>query len=200
MSLSAASRHPVRQTIKTPLRAQSLWMRMQWSKTIYRIGHSHTLCVSTYWCHTNSVTQSSGNGWNSPHLSSVQNTTFELAEENICRLKPLCFQKSFPSHISTLAVQPSCEPQFITSGSLQSYQKNRPLPPVLRCFSYPWHRTYRLTPSRALPRTLNLSPFPHSYSSTGNLAPFFLPVLSECPCLLFCNKWSGPRLDWFGPT
>lgn len=130
----------------------------------------------------------------SPHLSPVQNTTFELTEENICWLQPLCFQKSFPSHISTLAVQPSCEPLFITSGSLQSYQKNRSLPPVLSRFSYPWHRTYRLTPSRALPHTLNLSPFPHSYSSAGNLAPSLL-TLMECPCLLFCNKWFGPRLD-----
>lgn len=81
MSLSAASRHPVRQTIKTPLCVQSLWMRMQWSRTIYRIGHSHTLCVSTYWCHTNSVTQSSDNRWNV--LSLILSTPFSRSKHHI---------------------------------------------------------------------------------------------------------------------
>lgn len=65
MSLSAASRHPVGQTIKTLLRVQPLWMRMQWSRTITALT---LVCVSTYWCHTNSVTQSSDNRWNTHTL------------------------------------------------------------------------------------------------------------------------------------
>lgn len=139
---------------------------------------THTpVCASTYWCHTNSVTQSSDNRWNislilftpfsrSPHLN-PQRQTF-------VGCNPLSEVIPF-----TLSVEPSCVSLFITLGSPQSYQKNRSLPPALCRFSYPWHHTYRLTSSRALPHTLNLSPFPHAYSSAGNLASSLLTLLME---------------------
>lgn len=165
MSLSAASRHPVGQTIKTLLRVQPLWMRMQWSRTITALT---LVCVSTYWCHTNSVTQSSDNRWN---VSLILFTLFFRSPRSV--VTPL-LSEVIPF---TLSVEPSCVSLFITLGSLQSYQKNRSLPPALCRFSYPWHHTYRLTSS--LPHTLNPSPFPHSYSSAGNLTPSLLTLLME---------------------
>lgn len=198
MSLSAASRHPVGQTIKTLSCVQSLWMRTQWSRTT---ALTHTpVCASIYWCHTNSVTQSSDNRWN------VSLTLFT----------PFSRSPHFSPQRQTFV---GCNPPLFRSHSLHT------LCWTLLCFSIYYFRLSAVlseksvSPARAVPLLLSVAshlpahfiPGPPSHTQSfslssrlfirwkpGSISPH--PSYGIASVSFSAIRGSGPRLDWFRPT